>query len=239
MNTSIIEQDEGNQTPRGRRGVWKAALLIFAAVSAIAGLGGYLYWQSLKATPQYSLALLIDAARRDDQAEVDRLVEIDSVVDDFLPQITGKAVELYGRGLPPKTVQKVATVAEPLMPAVKDRARAELPRVIREKTEKFEYLPFAAVVLGADRYLNIEVSGDNAAVHSKVPGRPLELEMKCEGGEWKVVGVKDEQLATRIAQRIGQDIIAVAANGGIEGAGERLGIGNIKNILKAAEEILR
>ena len=35
------------------------------------------------------------------------LVDIDAVVDDFLPQITGKAIELYGRNLPPDTFQRV------------------------------------------------------------------------------------------------------------------------------------
>ena len=51
---------------------------------------GFFYWQSIKTTPQYSLALLVDAARRDDQAEIDKLVNVDAVVDDFVPQITDK-----------------------------------------------------------------------------------------------------------------------------------------------------
>lgn len=232
----------GYDEPKKRGRLGKVLILVSAVVVfvlAVGGIAGYFYWQSLKSTPQYSLALLVDAARRDDQNAVDELVEIDTVVNDFLPQITGKALELYGRGLPPKTVQRVALVAQPLMPAVKDRARAELPRVIREKTERFDYVPFSAMVIGADQYLDISVQGDTANVKSKVPGRPLELKMQRSGQTWQVVGVHDEQLATRIAQRIGQEIIAVATNGGVEGAGRRLGISNIQNILKQAEEVLR
>src|SRR5689334_8666797 len=73
---------------------------ILGAVIAVGLIGGYLYWRSFYGTPQYSLALLIDAAKRDDKVAVDDLVDIDAVVDDFLPQITTKAVELYGRGIP-------------------------------------------------------------------------------------------------------------------------------------------
>jgi hypothetical protein len=133
--------------------------ILLAALIVIGGVGGYLYWQSLKRTPQYSLALLIDAARRNDQAEIDKVVDINAVVDDFVPQITGKAIDMYGRGLPPSTIGKVASVAAPMMPAVKDRARAELPDKIRERTEKFKYVPMPAIVFGADKYLDAAFGG--------------------------------------------------------------------------------
>lgn len=214
-----------------------AALL--GVILLIGGIAGYFYWQSYKNTPQYSLALLIDAARRGDQAEVDRLVDTNAVVDDFMPQITDKAVELYGRGFPPQALAKVAQVAAPILPAVKERARAELPRVIREKTDKFASVPFAAIVLGADKYLEITQEGDAAVVKSKIADRPLEVKMKRNGDNWQVIGVKDEQLATRIAQKIGQEIITVAAKGGVGRAGKSLGVNNLQDLLKQAEDILK
>ena len=82
---------------------------VVLAVVAIAGIGGFLYYQSLKRTPQYSLALLVDAAKRDDKTEIESLIDINAVVDDFMPQVTDKAVELYGRGLPPQVIDRVAT----------------------------------------------------------------------------------------------------------------------------------
>lgn len=216
----------------------KIAAIALAAVVVIAAAGSYLYWQSVKGTPQYSLALLVDAAKRDDQAEIGELVDVDSVVDDFLPQITNKAVELYGRGLPPKVVERVAKLSLPLVPAIKDRVRAELPRVIRERSERFGNVPFAAMVLGAGRYLDISVTGDTAQVKSKLPDRPLEVKMRRKGTRWQIVGVKDDQLAIQIAQKIGQEIIAIAMNGGINNAGEKLGIKNLTGLLKQAEDIL-
>lgn len=204
-----------------------------------ATLGAYFYWQSFKDTPQYSLALLVDAARRDDQAQIDEFIAIDSVVDEFMPQITAKAIELYGRGLPPQTIARVARVATPMMPALKQRARAQMPNLIRKKTERFESLPFAAMVLGAERYLDIKQNGDTALVRSKLPEHVFEVRMQRNGSRWKIVGVRDETLATEIAQKVGQEIIAVAANGGADAAGDRLGIKSLNTILQQAEEIFR
>jgi hypothetical protein len=214
------------------------AVITIMAVAAIAGTGFYFYWRHLRTTPQYSLALIVDAAKRDDQATVGQLVDIDAVVDDFLPQITGKAIELYGRNLPPDTIQRVARIAAPVMPAVKDRAREELPGAIRQKTATFGDVPFAAMVLGADTYLDIKVDGDAATVRSKVPEHNFEVRMVRTGDRWKIAGLRDEELATRIAQRIGQEIVAIAVNG--SGSKQsRLGVKNINELLRQAEEIFK
>ncbi|HEX2640373.1 MAG TPA: hypothetical protein VHL50_07375, partial [Pyrinomonadaceae bacterium] len=160
----------------------RAALItagVLAAAIVLTAVGGYFYWKSLEKTPQYSLALLVDAARNDDQQTINRLVDTDALVDNFMPQITSKAIELYGRGVPPATLGRVAQVAAPLMPAVKDRARAELPRVIRKKTERLERIPFAALVVGADRYLDISrPDASTAIVKSREPEHSFEVEMK-------------------------------------------------------------
>jgi hypothetical protein len=219
--------------------VLKVTLIALAAVAVIAGSGCYIYWQQQKGTPQYSLALIVDAARRDDAAQLNSLVDIDAVADDFLPQITGKAYEMYGRGLPQQRVGDLQRIAEPLMPAVKERARAELPRVIRDRTEKLDKVPFAAMVLGADRYLDINVSGDTAQIASKIPDRPLELKMQRSGDKWKVVGIRDDNLAAGIAQRIGQELIAISKTGDVETAAQRLGVQNLQNVLKQAQELIR
>jgi hypothetical protein len=202
-------------------------------------IGGLLYYLSLRETPQYSLALLIDAAKRDDKGDIDSLIDTNAVIDDFVPQVTGKAIELYGRGQKPETLAQIAKIAEPILPAVKERAGAELPRVIRDRTERFGYVPFFAMVMGADRYLDIAVSGDTAIVNSKLADRPLEMTMRKNGSRWQIVGVRDEQLATDIARKIGQEIIAIAATGGAQKAVNKFGIGNLSDLLKQAEELVR
>jgi hypothetical protein len=239
INTApvVFEKTES----RIRRSKYRKILLGVGLLAAVAGvIGGiatYSYWQHLKTTPQYSLALVVDASRRGDKQTTDDLVDINSVVDDFVPQITAKAVEIYGRGLPPDTISKIANIARPLMPALKDRARAELPKVINERTEKFQNIPFFVMVLGANRYLDIRIDGDTAQVTSKVPDKPFTMTMRRNGERWRIVGVKDDQLATMIAQKVGQEIVAIASKGGSRNAGETLGIKNLSDILKQAEDI--
>ncbi len=245
MGKNVIEIERFPATDADvalKRPVWKTvaitAAITFVAVAAIAAIASYFYWQHLKTTPQYSLALIVDAAKRDEQATVNELVDIDLVVDDFLPQIIDRAVDLYGRGLPQETIERVARIAAPVMPSVKSRARDELPGAIRQKTASFGNVPFAAMVIGADKYLDVSVAGDTATVRSRLPEHNFEVRMKKSGERWKIAGLRDEELATRIAQRIGQEIVAIAINGTGSSKG-RLDIRNINELLRQAEEIFR
>ncbi len=213
------------------------AVLLFILI--VGAIGGYFYWRNLKTTPQYSLALLIDAARRDDQKAIDELVDTDAVIEDFVPQITDKAVELYGRGVAPATINKLAQVAAPFLPALKERARYELPTLIREKTQKFNDIPFWAIAVGAGQYLEITQEGENAVVKSNMSERPLDLTLKKNGDKWQVVAVRDEVLARRIAEKVGQELITVAQKDGIKKVGEKLGVSNLEDILKSSNKIFK
>jgi hypothetical protein len=234
---TTVKTDVVRQRSTLRRLLKITALVLVLAIIAGA-IGGFFYWRHIKTTPQYSLALLIDASRAGNQAEVNELVDTDRVVDSFMPQITSKAIELYGRGVPNLTIQKIAEISAPLIPAVKERARAELPNVIRDRTEQFKSIPFTAMVLGADRYLDIVTEGNTAFVKSKLPDRPFEIKMQKNGERWQVISVTDDELATRIAQRIGQDIIAIASRGN-NARTNTLGIQNLNNILRQAEELFK
>jgi hypothetical protein len=214
-------------------------LISLALLVVVITAAGCLYWRSLRATPQYSLALLIDAARRNDKAAIGDLVDTDKVVDSFVPQIMTSAVDMYGRGLPPQTINNLAIVAQPVVPALKDRARMEVPKVIRDRTSKLDNIPFAAIVMGADRYLDIKIDGDTAEVTSKIPDRPLDLRMTRSGERWQVVGVEDKDLADNIARTVGQQIIAIASGAKIGDAGKNLGVKDLQVVLKQAEELLR
>lgn len=238
VETSLPES-VSEPVPVKRRGSWLkrigVALLILAVVGAA---GGFFYWQRLKSTPQYSLALLVDAARRDDQEQMDRLVDTDSVVDSFLPQVIGKAVELYGKNTPPQAVNALTAMADKFKPAIKRRAREEVPRVIREKTDKFERVPYWAIAIGAGWFLDIRIEGENATVTSKIENRPFELTLKRNGDVWRVVGIKDEVVAKRIAEAIGQEMIRLASQDGITKAAEKLGLGNVDEIRKKIEGLI-
>jgi hypothetical protein len=191
--------------------------LALAVISLIGAVTAYFYWQSVKRTPQYSLALLVDAGRRGDQRTIDEFVDTDAVVESFLPQVTDKATEMYGRNLPADKIAQVKEYAAPLLPAIKQRARQEIPRVIQEKTGNFASVPYWAIALGAGYYLDIKPNGETATVTSKIPERQFELTMKrVPGDKWRVVGIRDDALATRIAQTVGQELIAISTREGLK-----------------------
>ncbi len=233
------------QEPRERSFFFKV-LKVFAIVAGFAilvsAITGLFYWRHLKTTPKYSLALLVEAARREDQKLIDELIDTDAVVDDFVPQIIDKAVELYGRGVAPTIVKRASRIAAPFIPMVKKRARAELPNLLRAKTEAFEKIPFWAMVLGADRYLEFEYEGEQVRVTSKIEDRPLDLTMKRNGDKWQIVRFSDEKLARQIAGKIGQEVIALTkqrSKTSIDNIGRQIGIPNLGDIVDKAEDIWR
>lgn len=219
-----------------------AALCMILLAAAAAVVGGFLYWRSLVASPQYSLAQMIEAARNGDDARVNEFIDLDEVVEDFVPQVTDEAVDLYGRGLPREVVEKARLVAAPVLPVIKERARAELPDLLRERTEAYRDVPFWAIVIGAGQYLDIRVEGDLAEISGGDEERPLDVKMRWSGDRWVVIAVRDKVLAKKIAEKIGQEIILLArlANEGkLEEAGRMLGIDGVEDLLKQAEEIFR
>lgn len=182
-------------------------LVLFAAAVV-----GYFYWQNVKFQPSYSLALLVDAAKRNDQKTIDQVLDTDAVIDDFVPQVTEKAIELYGRNTASADILKIQQQAAPYLPEIKSAAREQVPALIREKTKPFESFPVWAIAIGAGQYLEIRVEGEKAFVKSKMPDRPLELTMRRKGDLWQIIAVKDEILARRLAERFGQELINRAKN---------------------------
>lgn len=237
------EQTNLPQNNQKKRGGCLRILGVLAILSIIVlligGIAGYFYWQSVKKTPQYSLALLVDAARRDDKEKVAQIIDTEQVVNNFTPQITEKAIELYGRNLPESMIKTIAQFLTPLMPVIKERAKEELPNLIREKTEKFEKVPYWVIALGSDRALDIKIEDDTAHITSKIPEKPLDLTMKRDGQLWKIVAVKDEQLSQKIAEKIGQQLMALAKKGNLETAQKQLGVDKLGDMLKNLNDIFK
>ena len=220
-----------------KRSIFKKILLglvgflFFALLFGL--IGGYFYWQSVKNSPQYSLALLVEAARNDDNAQIAQLLDTEQVIDNFVPQITDKAVELYAKNLPKELVTKAMKLGLPaVMPKIKEVAEKEVPKMIREKTKQAEKVPYWLIALGASSALDIKIDGETAVITSKIPDKPLELMMKRNGDKWKVIAVKDDNLATKIAQSIGQKILKLASENSLENIGKQLGLEGLGDILK-------
>ncbi|MBC7796477.1 MAG: hypothetical protein H7Z37_06375, partial [Pyrinomonadaceae bacterium] len=213
-------------------------LLIVAIVGG--GIGGYLWWQSLQKSPAYSLALLVDAARRNDQKTIDQYLDNDAVVDSFVPQVTEKATERYGRGVPTDILNKAKSLTKNITPLVKDRARQEIPTFIKQKAQLVPEVSPWIMAIGIGRVATVKENGDTATLGATLPNqpnRPIEITMKKNGDKWKVIAVKDDALADQIAQKIAEQLQGLG-NKKISELGQKAASGNLEEVRKQFENLL-
>jgi hypothetical protein len=191
-----------------RRRILSIAALAAAGVVLLVLVGGYAWWQSYKRSPAYSLALLVDAAQREDMQGVESLMDSDRVAQGFIPQVIEKLT--VGGGPVPALPRGVVTTALPqLLPRVRETMREEMARAVKGFAESAGgEKPFLLLALGVPRVADIKEDGDAAQVSFKAGERPVELSMQRDGERWKVVAVKDEEMATGIASRLASSLPA-------------------------------
>ena len=182
-----------------------AVLIIGIAVILIA----FLWWQSYKTGPAYSLALLVDAVERDDKAMFDELVDTDSVVKNFVPQVTEKAIGRYASGITAPLREQIEALVPTLLPSVKQRVREEVTKQIKALAARAEGKPFILIALGMPYQVDIKEEGDTAHVSANLNNRPTELTMQRKGDLWKIVAVKDDTLAAQIVDNIAKDLPSI------------------------------
>ena len=200
-------RDEAREKRRGGRGLSKLSLaaLVVVGLLLVALVGAYAWWRSYKRGPAYSLALLVDAARRDDMQTVESLIDGDRVAQGFVPQVIEK---LTGAGalLPPQARPAVAAAVPQLLPRVRETVREEVARGVKAAAGEAGDTPFIVLALGMSRAADIKEEGDAATAIFTREGRQTEFIMQRSGDRWKVVTVKDDELAAGIAQRLAASI---------------------------------
>lgn len=214
----VVEFDKAREMahvpPRGSRG--SKVLGIIAIVLALLVLGavagGYLWWRSYRTRPAYSLALLVDAAQRNDTKAVDEIVDTDKIVENFIPQVTEKALGRYAAALTGPLGKQVESLVPKLLPDIKDKVREEVTNRVKEMGKRAEGKPFIIVALGVPYVVTIKEEGDTARVSATLEGRQTDLTMQRSGDErWKIVAVKDDQLAARMVDNIAKNLPAVGS----------------------------
>jgi uncharacterized membrane protein len=198
---------------RGSRGARVLLIIVLVLAVVLAGLaaGGYFYWQSYKTTPAYSLALLVDAAQRNDQAAFDQIVDIDKIVTNFVPQVTEKALGQYAAALTAPLRKQVEQQVPKLVPGVKEKVREEVNKQVKEMSTRAGSYPFPIVALGVPYVVAIKEEADKATVDVTLKDRPVQLTMQRNGEQWKIIAVKDDALASRIVDEITKNLPAIGS----------------------------
>jgi len=196
---------KGRLGGRAGRFLSLTALIVIGALLVLL-VSAYAWWRGFEKSPAYSLALLVDAAQRDDKQTVESLIDADQITQGFIPQVVEK---LAGQGsqLTPQARAQLNTALPQLIPRVRETMRDEIARGLKDlRGGDTSSTPFFVKALGVRGLTDVREEGDTAAVAVKQEGRALDLTMKREGDRWRVVNVKDDRLATDMAARLASNI---------------------------------
>ncbi|HEY0098394.1 MAG TPA: hypothetical protein VGB76_05510 [Pyrinomonadaceae bacterium] len=207
----------GARRTGGRR---RRALLVAAipfVVIALLFFGvGYWWWQSFKSSPAYTLALVVDAAERDDRETFERLVDVEGVSRSVVPQV----IERVRGGdnalnIAPQVRRQIAQNAQVWLPGVRQQVGDVLMAETKGLAERggarnypFFVRAFALSRLGESQTQEGTAGRvPTASVTYQVNGRPVEFGLLGGDGsegqpDWKIVSLKSDDLATRVAEQV-------------------------------------
>jgi hypothetical protein len=198
-------QKKGGRFGRAGRFLSLTALVVVGVLLVLL-VSGYAWWRGFERSPAYSLALLVDAAQRDDKQTVESMIDSDQIAQGFIQPVLEK---LAGQGstLTPQARASLPNVIPQLIPRVRETMRDEIARNLKElRGGDTSNTPFFVKALGVRRLTDVREQGDTAAVAVKSDARPVDLTMKRAGDRWRVVNVKDDRLAADIAARLAPNI---------------------------------
>jgi hypothetical protein len=179
-----------------------------AAILIVAGISAYLWWRHYQTTATYSLALIVDAAQRNDMATFNRHVDTDKIVDNLASQAAERAAA--GIGVSGLVLGSQLGSVAPLLPArLKATFRQWLADEIKQYSAEFGQKPFIMIALSLPAVVNVTNGENTARIEARLSGRPVELTMKREDEIWKLVALKDDGLITRVLAEVGKDLPAI------------------------------
>lgn len=197
---------------RARRALPVGALMAIAAV-VLVFLGGYMWWRSFKSSPSYSLALLVEAARRDDVQAVESLMDADRVAQGFVPQVIENLTGADSSVVPAHMRGRIAEILPRLIPRVRESIAEEVADNLKGTASGLTAdMPLPLMALGIARSAEVEERGDTANLLLRVDERSVALTMQRDGERWKVVNLKDQQLAASLAARLAAGLSDPAPN---------------------------
>jgi hypothetical protein len=173
------------------------------------GIAGYLWWRHYQTTPSYSLALIIDAAQRNDMTTFNRLVNSEKIVDGFTSRAADRVTA--GFGLPGSVLSNQLSSATHLVPErLKTAFRDRLVEEIRQFSSGFGRKPFVVIALTLPTVVKVTSDERSARLESKLYDQPVELLMEKHSETWQLVGVKNESLLNRFVDEVRKDLPAVS-----------------------------
>jgi hypothetical protein len=198
---------KGRGFGRARRVLGVTGLVVVGLLLVLL-VGSYMWYQGFRKSPPYSLALLLDAAQHDDVQAVETMIDADQIAQGFIPQVI-ENLSAAGSPITPQARASLTATLPALLPRVRETMRDEIARAMKGLSQnESSSLPFFVKALGVRQMTTVVERGDAATVNVNAGERAVELSMRRDGDRWKLVTVKDPQLATEIATRLAASLPA-------------------------------
>ena len=203
-NRIVIDLNQPHAGPRaarpGRSRAGRVLLVIGIVLAAIVigvATGAYFWWQNYKARPSYTLALLVDAAQRNDNQEIDRILDMDKIAESFVGEVRSRLTgsSILNSLLPSQVDQMVATIT----PKLKQTLREVLPGEIQRVSAPAKGKPFILIALGVPYLVKVKEDGATATFDLKLNEEQIQVTMQKSENSWRIVSIKDDRLANIIA----------------------------------------
>jgi hypothetical protein len=199
--------------PKSRRWPKVVALLagLVVVIVILAAAGGYFLWRHYQTTPAYSLALILDAAQRNDMATFDKQVDDDEIGRNMVTNFKQKAESRYGAALTAPLQRQIDNLLPLFLPRLKQAAHLELVKQFKEFSAKVGAKPFVVVALTVPSLVKITTEAETAKVAATISDRPFQLTMRRDGERWKVTALNDDTLTQRLVDDMIKELPPIGA----------------------------
>jgi hypothetical protein len=184
------------------------ALLVLLIV-AVAGVGGYLLWRRYQSSPTYTLALMLDAAQRNDVAEFQKRIDADEIAKNIAASINEKAAARYGYALNSSVQKQIDSAMPALFPRVKHGVQEEFFNEMKAFAATPEKRSFISILGAVRSLLTVTTDGDSAKATGTMAGHNVEMTMRRDADGWKVIDVKDDVIVQRIVDGVMKELPAI------------------------------
>lgn len=186
-----------------------AGLILLVVV--VAAVGGFLWWRNYQTTPAYTLALLIDAAQRNDAAEFEKRINDDEIVKNMVASVSQKAAGRYGLAMNSTVQSQIERQVPSVLPRLKQTIHDEVVKQIKEFAAKSPPQPFIMLVVGVPRLVTVTTEGGTAKVKAPLSDRTIELTMQRDADRWKVTDFKDDVVVQRVVDNVMKELPAIGS----------------------------
>ena len=186
------------------------AILLMAGVVFIAA-AAFFGWRYYQGTPSYSVALILDAAERNDMPELEKFIDDEAISQNLLKTVSEKAAGRYGTALSVTLQSQIDKLLPSLMPSVRQIVRDEVAKEVKDFASKSDPKPFLFVALAVPSFVTVKTSGDTAQATAPVQDRTVEFTLKRNSDRWKIVEVKDDTLTQKVVDGVVKELPAIGA----------------------------